>query len=82
MKHVLTLESFLVENDKSKVIDLYKAGKSQAEIASDLKISITKVANWTKHLGHQVGLSDEDEERYGDDPSSKQYYDRSIRSKK
>jgi hypothetical protein len=63
---------------RDKIIALYKSGKSQAEIADELNIDTNIVINNTKHLGIHVG-SVEEEERDGDDPMSKQYYDRTIK---
>lgn len=64
---------------KNKVINLYKKKVSQADISDQLGVDIMKVAAWTKNLGIHVGKDDFDDDRIGDDPSSKQYYDRVIK---
>lgn len=70
-----------LEERKKKVIDLYNSGKSQSEIADELGESIDFVVRTTKHLGIDVGKPDKDlDDRIGDDPSSKQYFDRTIKN--
>jgi len=80
MKKIVPLyEEFINEADeKTTVINMYKKGKSQAEIADLLKISIDKVVKYTNHLGHIVGKS-QDGDRFGDDAQSKQYYGRTLK---
>jgi hypothetical protein len=69
-------------DEKNKVISLYKKGKSQSEIATLTGINIDKVIKYTDHLGHYVGNNKYEDDRLGDDASSKQYYDKTIESKK
>jgi hypothetical protein len=64
---------------KDKVIKLYKQKYSQSEIADKLNIDFDKVVRWTNHLGFQVGKISDDDDRFGDDPMSKQYFDRTIK---
>lgn len=85
MKNILTREQLLNEStapktDKEQVIELYNSGKSQTEISDITGIDFDKVVKYTNHLGHNVGKSiiDDKDDRIGDDPQSKQYYDRVI----
>ena len=89
MKNILTREQLLNEStapktDKEQVIELYNSGKSQTEISDITGIDFDKVVKYTNHLGHNVGKSiiDDKDDRIGDDPQSKQYYDRVIYPKK
>ncbi len=73
----------ITESDvTSQIVSLYKSGKSQSDIASELNLPIGQVIRATDHLGITVGTDkDDDDDRIGDDPSSKQYYDRTLYNK-
>lgn len=74
------LESKDAQDEKETVLSLYKAGKSQAEIEEITGVDFDKIVSWTRHLGHTVGKKKDEDDRIGDDPSSKQYFDRTIKT--
>ena len=70
-------QSLLKENEE-EIIKLYKGGKSQSEI-SDLGYDFDKVVSVTKRFGKNVGRDKDNDDRFGDDSQSKQYYDRTLK---
>ena len=68
-------------NGDEEIIKLYKSGKSQAEIADEFGYNFDRVCHVTRHLGRTVGKKEEEDDRIGDDPQSKQYFDRTIKNK-
>lgn len=67
-------------NNDEEIIKLYKSGKSQAEIADEFGYNFDRVCYVTRHLGRTVGKKEEEDDRIGDDPQSKQYFDRTIKN--
>lgn len=67
------------ENIKQEIIKLYKKGISQHDIATKYNYDFDTVVSVTKYLGHGSWYNDDDiDDRLGDDPMSKQYYDRTL----
>lgn len=77
---VSTFKHKLEEDEISNIIDLYLSGKSQAEIEKETKANFNLIVAITNKLPHiSVGKDNFEDDRFGDDPSSKQYYDRTIK---
>lgn len=68
----------LSQDEKEHIISLYNNGISQSDIADQYGYNFNDVLKVTKYLGHGSWFNDEEEERLGDDPMSKQYYDRTL----
>lgn len=69
----------LSQDEKEHIISLYNNGISQSDIADQYGYNFNDVLKVTKYLGHGSWFNEEEEEeRLGDDPMSKQYYDRTL----